>query len=114
MRLHDPSSLKIFTAHDGSASKPEVVRCAKKRWPESKEFAKYSEGKYTATEEDLCDALAIAKMTWTEVLLRNGAMRLKDLHPQEVRVFNRCTSRWPTSLLDRDWLQRSTVFEDSK
>ena len=112
IRIHDPSSVKIFVAHEGSAGKPEVMRAVKLRWPkEAAEFALHSDDKYAVTEEDLCDALGVAQMTWTEIELRRGTKRPRDLHEQELRVFNRCTKRWPTSLLDRDWLQHTTVQE---
>jgi Holliday junction resolvasome RuvABC endonuclease subunit len=105
MRLYDPSSIKMFAAHDGTASKSEMIEEVHRRWKDTQMFSRYSKGQFTGVEEDLCDAYAIAQLVWTEVQLRAGAIRLKDLHEREIRVFNRCTKRWPVSLLDRDWIQ---------
>jgi len=110
LRLHDPSSLKMFVAHDGTADKREVAHFAKERWHDCRTFERFSydtpKGRHTTTEEDLCEAFALAELVWLEVRLRDGRARLGDLHPKEVQVFNRVTHRWQSNLLDRDWLQR--------
>jgi hypothetical protein len=111
LRLHDPGSIKMFTVHDGTASKDDMIDSVYTRWPDSKIFSRFSVGKFKGIEEDLCDAYAIAQLVWTEIQLRSGRLQLKSLDPQEVRVFNRCTKRWPVSLLDRDWLQWRTKHE---
>lgn len=110
IRFHDPKSVKMFAVHDGSADKREVAYFVQERWPETKEFARYSyvRGKtdYTVVEEDLCDAFAVAKLVWLEVQLRRGDVLMKDLHEKEVQVFNRVTKQWPVNILGRSWLQR--------
>lgn len=109
IRLHDPGSVKMFAAHDGTADKDLMVATVRKRWPETEAFARHSEGsKYVVIEEDLCDAYAIAQLVWTEVQLRRGELQMSQLLEKEVRVFNRCTKRWPTSVLGRDWLHRDS------
>jgi Holliday junction resolvasome RuvABC endonuclease subunit len=115
LRLHDPISIKMFAAHDGTASKDEVERMVEKRWdcdfskynqPISKPTKKNPDPKENRTvSEDLCDAFAIAKLVWTEVQLRAGKILLSDLHEKEVRVFNRVTKSYPVSLLGREWLK---------
>lgn len=106
VRLHDPSTVKMFAAHDGSANKYDMKRAVYTRWPESVLFKDYVHGKYLVIEEDLCDAFAVAQLVWLEVQLRNGLVRLRNLHPKEIQVFNRCTKRYPISLLDREWSKK--------
>lgn len=111
IRFHDPSTVKMFAAYDGSADKREVAHFAKQRWPEAKKFERYSHetarGAFTEVEEDLCEALAIAKLVWLEIQLRAGVVKLSDLHTKEIQVFNRTTDRWPVNILGREWYQRS-------
>jgi len=114
LRLHDPISVKMFAAHDGTCQKDSIERAVKKRW--DKDFSQYNQplAKPTkrnpdpkqsrTTSEDLADAYAIAQLVWTEVQLRDGRLALSDLHEKEVRVFNRITKTYPVNLLDRSWI----------
>jgi Holliday junction resolvasome RuvABC endonuclease subunit len=113
-RLHDPVSVKMFTAHDGTCQKDGIERAVKERWnvdfsefnpPPPKPNKRNANPKQNrTTSEDLCDAYAIAQMVWTEVQLRSGQILMQDLHPKEVQVFNRVTKTYPVSLLDREWI----------
>jgi len=106
-RLHDPASLKMFAVHSGNANAQETMRGILARWPKLEDaIGKFKDGKDERTVEDLCDAYALAKFVWLEVLLRNGRKKLSKLHPKEIQVFNRCTSRYPMNILARDWLSR--------
>lgn len=114
MRLHDPISVKMFTAHDGTCQKDRIERAVLERW--GVDFSEYNQPapkptkrnpdprQNRTTSEDLCDAYAIAQMIWTEVQLRAGRVALADLHPKEIQVFNRVTKTYPISLLDREWI----------
>lgn len=109
LRLHDPLSVKMYTAHHGHADKLMMEKAVAERWGES--FGKYNGkpskkgGKVNRqTSEDLCDAYAIAQMVWAEVQLRRGDVLLSDFHEQEIRVFNRLTKFMPVNLLDRGWI----------
>ena len=108
IRLHDPASVKAYTAHDGTADKGLMIESVNARWPETRLFFRCSElrGRQAPEEEDLCDAYAIAQMVWAEVRLRRGELALSDLPEKEIQVFNRCTKRWPVSILGREWLRR--------
>ena len=110
VRFHDPGSVKMFAAHDGTADKKEVAYFVQERWPETEEFRRYSysRGKtdYTVVEEDLCDAFAVAQLVWLEVQLRRGDVVMRDLHEKEIKVFNRVTKQWPVNILGRGWVQR--------
>lgn len=107
-RLHDPISAKMFATHDGTAQKDSVEAAVAERWGWT--FADYNQpppkkGKQsTRTSEDLADAFAIAMLVHTEVELRAGRLRLDQLHPKEIQVFNRVTKTYPTSLLAREWV----------
>jgi len=114
MRLHDPTSVKMFTAHDGTCQKDEIQRAVEKRWDKDFSHLDQPPAKPTAknpnprpnktTSEDLADAFAIAQMVWTEVQMRRGDIELKSLHEKEIRVFNRVTKTYKVSLLDREWI----------
>jgi len=110
IRFHDPMSVKMFVAHDGSCQKDEVEYAVKKRW--GQDFSDRNPPKppkakrqNRTVSEDIADAYAIAQMVWTEVQLRRGDIRLNHLDEKEIRVFNRVTKTYPVSLLDRDWIQ---------
>jgi Holliday junction resolvasome RuvABC endonuclease subunit len=117
MRLHDPISLKMFATHKGTSDKDMVEAAVVKRWlydfdslnqPPSKPTKKNPNPKPNRqTSQDLCDAVALAYLVWTEILLRKGEMKLKDMHEKEVRVFNRVTKAYPVSLLDREWIAKN-------
>lgn len=109
IRFHDPMSIKMFTAHDGTCQKDEIEYAVKKRWGE--DFSDRNPPKppnarrqNRTVSEDIADAYAIAQMVWFEVQLRRGDIRLSDFHEKEIRVFNRVTKTYPVSLLDRDWI----------
>lgn len=109
VRLHDPSSLKMYAAHDGTADSTETMRAILKRWPtQTKPFLKFQDGKDQRSVEDLCDAYALAQLVWLEIRLRRGEVDLASLPPKEVQLFNRCTKRFPVSILGRDWIERIT------
>lgn len=119
VRLHDPTTVKMFTAHDGTCGKDAITRAANRRWgidfssldqpcPKPTNKNPYPV-RNSQTSEDLCDAYAIAYMVWTEWRLRNGIIQLSDLHEKEIRVFNRTTKTYPINLLNREWISKSTV-----
>ena len=111
-RLHEPQTIKMFTAHNGTAGKNQMQRAVSKRW--GTDFTSFNQpaqkgakkGQDTTVSEDLSDATAIAKMVWTEVQLRRGDLRTNELHESEVRVFNRTTKAYPMNLLDREWIEK--------
>ncbi len=114
-RKHDPISVKMFTTHDGTAQKDLIERSVIARWgwdfghlnapppPPTKKGKVLKQSR--TTSEDLADAAAVAKLVDVERLLRSGHMKLSDLHEKEVRVFNRVTKTYPTSLLGREWIR---------
>jgi len=105
LRLHDPMSVKMFLAHSGNATPEEVRDAVFERWPITRGFAALPD----LATLDLVVAFGLARMGWTELELRAGRLRLEDLHPKEVQVFNRTTKAYTVSLLGREWLQRSYV-----
>lgn len=101
-RLHDPTSLKMYVAHDGTCQKDEVERCVKERW--DADFKKHNSHKGEQTSGDISDAFGLAKMAWDEVRVRAGTLKVSDLHKKEIRVFNRITKYQPLALVDREWI----------
>lgn len=116
LRLHDPTTVKMFIAHNGNALKPDVEAAVAERWgldfgkfnpPLAKPTKKTPEPKENRqTSEDCADAYGIAQMVWTEVQLRQGRILFEELHEKEIQAFNRITKANPTSLLSRDWIVR--------
>lgn len=109
IRLHDPLSIKMFAAHDGTCQKDEIERAVLKRWGQdfsdrNPPKAPKAKRQNRTVSEDIADAYAIAQMIWAEVQLRRGDLQLNEFHEKEIRVFNRVTKTYPVSLLDRDWI----------
>lgn len=108
-RLHGPSVVKMFAAHNGNASKLAMLRTARDRW--DADFSRYDHVPKdpnqvnTQTSEDLSDALAVAHVVWAEVQVRSGEKLLSDFPEKEVAVFNRMTKAQPLPLLEREWLR---------
>ena len=103
LRIHDPLSVKMYSAHKGNAKKHEVVQAVRDRW--GVDFSRYNGSKADATvEEDLSDAMALAQMGLTEYKLRNGLSLMSDYAPKEIQVFNRVTKRAPLNILAREWI----------
>lgn len=110
LRLHDPTTLKMFAAHNGTADKDLVERAVADRWnidfgwlnqPKAPKAKKENR----QTSQDLCDAYTAAKLVDLEVRLRAGTVLLSDLHEKEIRIFHRVTKTYQVNLLDREWIQ---------
>jgi Holliday junction resolvasome RuvABC endonuclease subunit len=101
-RLHDPTTLKMFVAHDGTCQKDEVERSVEERW--GVDFKRHNSAKAEQTSQDIADAYGLAQMVWTEVLIRAGKIKVSSLHVKEIRVFNRITKYQPCALVDREWI----------
>lgn len=108
MRLHDPISVKMYATHRGTAKKDMMEKAVLDRWGiDFSDFNPVQKGakQDRTASEDLCDAFVIAKMVWLEIQLRQGKVKLSDLHEKEIQVFNRVTKSYPVSLLSREWIQ---------
>lgn len=103
-RLWDPTTLKMFVAHDGTCQKDEVERSVARRWGHN--YSRHNAGqKNRQTSEDLADATGLAYMCWYEVLIRRGEMKVSDLeNEKEVRCFNRITKYQKVPVIDREWI----------
>lgn len=116
LRLHDPTTLKMFGAWDGACSKEYMRQRCIKRWrlqefedcdqPLAKPNKRVPNPKPNyQTSGDLVDAYTVAHMVWAEVKIRMGTMALAELdHDKERRVFLRMTKIHPVNLLDREWI----------
>jgi len=104
LRLHDPSSVKMFATGRGNASKEEVQEGAIAKWGDQFEAQKYPEETGDGIRGDVADAFTLLMMTKTELDLRAGRVALGDLPKEELRIFNRITKKYPVNLLERPWL----------
>jgi Holliday junction resolvasome RuvABC endonuclease subunit len=116
LRLHDPMTVKMFGAWDGSCSKEYMRQLCIKRWnlqefeecdqPLSKPNKRVTNPKPNyQTSGDLVDAYTVAKMVWAEVQIRMGTKTLADLeNDKERRVFLRVTKTYAVNLLEREWI----------
>lgn len=102
LRLHDPTSIKMYIAHNGLAKPETVAGAVFERWPETK---KAWDGETDLVKQDLAVAYAIARMVLDEIMLRMGKLQLKDFHEKEVQVWNRTTKAYPVSILGREFLR---------
>lgn len=101
LRLHDPLSGKMFSAHAGNAESITVDMAVRERWPDTANW----NGVPEIPRIDLSCAYVIARMVLVETKLRSGELQLKELeHEKEIAVFTRCTKANPISLLGRDWI----------
>lgn len=112
-RLTDPTSVKMFGADNGKADKDAVEAAVLERF--GVDFGDLNLPQGTAkkqnrqTSQDLADAFTLARLCWIEVQLRAGQMRLSELRPKEIQVFNRITKAQPCGLLDREWIRRDLL-----
>lgn len=101
MRLIDPMTVKMFSAHMGNAEPETVAEEVRTRWPETRVWNDLPD----VPRIDLACAYVVARMVYVESKLRDGTMQLKDLeHDKERAVFTRCTKALPVSLLGREWI----------
>jgi Holliday junction resolvasome RuvABC endonuclease subunit len=101
LRLIDPMTVKMFSAHMGNAEPETVAEEVRTRWPETHVW----DGLADLPRIDLACAYVVARMVYVETKLRDGTMQLKDLeHDKERAVFTRCTKALPVSLLGREWI----------
>jgi Holliday junction resolvasome RuvABC endonuclease subunit len=115
LRLHDPTSLRMFATLNGNAPKDAVEPAVKERWGVDFSNVRVKKKRKDGTVDedfttsgDLADAYAVARLVWTEVQIRSGDLSLKDLgHDKERQVFNRITKTYPINLLDREWICRT-------
>jgi Holliday junction resolvasome RuvABC endonuclease subunit len=102
-RIYDPTTIKMFAAHNGTADKNEVADAVQDRWHTG--FGRFNNtDKDRTTEQDLSDAYTMAVMCLTEWRLRYALIRLDSLHAKEIQVFQRVTKANPVNLLSRDWI----------
>jgi Holliday junction resolvasome RuvABC endonuclease subunit len=111
LRLTDPTSVKMYGALKGNADKDAVEQNVMSDF--GVDFGSFNgpvapkaKKENRQTSQDLCDAFVLAHLCWAEVRLRAGELRLAELHPKRIQVFNRITKAQPTGLLDRDWIKR--------
>lgn len=104
-RVHDPMTVKKFTAGRGDADKDAMIAAILEAGgPDYGAFADSSKASAEVCE-DLADAHAVAAMVRAEFMLRVGRLSLQDLWGYQLEVINRVTDASPVALLQRPWLQ---------
>jgi len=118
IRIHDPLSVKLFATGKGNCMKKDVVEAAflSSKWgfvfPEGlikKKMIKKKDEKveeYDGPATDIADAYFLARMTYTELQLRDGELLLKQLSEGERRIFLRVTKMYPVNVLDRPFISK--------
>jgi len=114
IRIHDPLTVKLFSTGKGNCTKKEVVEKALpyfkisegliKRKVVKKEDKKVEE--FNGPSTDLADAYFLARMLYTELMLRKGTLTLDKLSENERRIFLRTTKAHPVNLLDRPFIRK--------
>jgi len=106
MRLHDPSSVKMFATGLGNAPKDDVRNAVYKMIYEDRsglELECFPSDKDGGVQGDVADAYVLAMMARLEVEVRAGRVSLADLDKDKRRIFLRTTKTNPVNLLDRPW-----------
>lgn len=108
MRLHDPTSVKMFATNIGNAPKDVVYEACVEMIREDDcglDLDRYpTNDKDGGPRADVVDAYVLAKMVQMEVEIRVGRLAFVDLEDGPRRVFNRVTSTHPINILARPWL----------
>jgi len=103
LRLHDPTGPKMYATHNGNIDSDGMEEEVQKRW--DLDFRQYNASeKNRDVSKDLAPAYALGHLLCTELSLRSGEILMNRLPPKEIQVFNRCTKRFPTNLLARDFI----------
>lgn len=110
-RLIDPTSLKMFMAHNGRAEKPQMEKAVKDRFCVDFSDVNSKKSKSREPSEDLCDAFSLAYTLAVELEIRAGKYGVQDLHPKEIQLFNRVTAFQPVNILARDILCLDSLKE---
>lgn len=106
LRIHDPSSIKIFATGCGSATKKQVFDFVSKEYNIPSYLVKEEKDDIGGPATDICDAYVLAKMVQTEKELQDGKILLKDLPPYRRRIFLRTTKSNPINILGREFLYK--------
>lgn len=122
LRVHDPTSVKLFAANKGNASKKEVAVPALLNFddfPEALIQRKIIKKKgktvlsesdwweeYAGPVTDVADAYFLARMVYRELQVRSGELSLSQLDEGERRIFLRVSKAYPINLLDRPFTKR--------
>lgn len=105
MRLHGPKTIKMFITGNGNAE-PEDVAIHVEQW--------YPHAVRTWMELhkevwlDLVVAAALARFIATEVLLREGVLKLESLSEKQRNTFLRVTKKGDVNILGKPWILKES------
>ncbi len=111
LRIYDINSIKMFATGSGGADKMDMLNAFikhKDKFDISKlpilEEKKRKKG--ISPTSDVVDSFHICMLLLTEMKLRKGLVKLKDLSEETIRVFNRVTKAFPVNILDQDFISK--------
>jgi len=117
IRLVSPKSGKLFATGKGDSDKDRMMKAVRDNWekidflkeifPRKKKITKND----MAQVEDVCDAYALGKLLYTELMLRKGKILLQDLKEHEIMVFNKVSKKRPVNILATNFIMKEV---DSK
>lgn len=106
IRIYDIQGIKIFATSAGNVKK-EHMRVAYDNEMDIYKHPISAVGSDSTVEkiaEDIVDSYWIVRQLHTEIQLRKGAITLRQLPENKIRVFNRTTKQYPTNILDTEFL----------
>jgi hypothetical protein len=108
VRLLDPAVPKMYIAHRGNATKPQMHEALVERysWDGTELSHRRGEGDKALTEaiEDINDAYSLALVLAMELRIRAGEVLTKELpHEKEIHCFTRVTKTQPIAIGTRGW-----------
>lgn len=112
IREYEPTKIKLFATGKGSGDKlPMLLAFQKEDSPLSREVLSYYNDVSVKSPAlcDIIDSYYIAKLLYTEILLRYGRISMKDLKLHEIEVFNRVSKKYNINLLSRPFLNKDEV-----
>lgn len=106
IRIYDIQGIKIFATSAGNVKKEHMrVAFDNEVDPFRCEISAIGSDKVVEKiAEDIVDSYWIARLLHTEIQLRTGAVTLRQLPENKIRVFNRTTKTYPTNILDTEFL----------
>jgi len=102
IRIYEPAVVKMYATGNGNCDK--IRMCD--------EYDKLKDGQtdlshlpqYKNPKEDIVDAYYLCKLLRLELMLRKGLVTLDKLNEDEIKIFNRCTQKFPINLLARSFI----------
>lgn len=106
LRVYEPTAIKKFATGKGNVDKVSMGDSFFASKDEFKPILPVGLADYKSPKADIIDAYWIASLLYTELLLRNGIVRLRDLSEKQIEVFNATSKSNPDNIICRDFVQK--------